>query len=466
MARPHQRLLLALIALFVAAGCGPDPVSPLQNLVIICIDTVRFDVFEALDEVGGDAFSAWSERALDFEAALSTAPWTVPAVASALTGQTPNRHGAGAFRSPVAHLGKTVPNRLSSDVATLPELLSPHGFESVAIVAHTWFKTRFGLDRGFESVTLVPTGSQVVRGAEKWFERRAREEGAKRFFLYLHFMDAHAHLSWTLDDKRKRAGLLTPAQREAAVAVAPSDWCERPQGRRCRSFLAYVQAVSAQREYIAQVLASLEDRGLLPQTAVVLYADHGEEFHDHLEQGRAIGGDPRGKYGFGHGHAMFQEVLHVPLMAWHPAHEGRRLGMRVSLADVVPSALDWLGVELLEQAFDGVSWLDAVAGRDDRNEHPLFASAIAFGPQQVSVVRGDWKRIVHLAGGERSLYDLASDPGEESPLERSSVESELDALFDEYVVQTRKRVSDAPQLSPEEIRRLQSLGYLEDAITP
>lgn len=431
-----------------------------RNLVVICLDTVRFDVFGALDEVGDDALSTWSERAVVFENATSTAPWTVPAVASVLTGQSPNRHGAGASEGPVAHLGETVPNRLRDDVPTLAERLASHGFASTAVVAHAWFKTRFGLDRGFDRLDLAPHGEHVVHGAQRFLADRSGPD-APPFFLYLHFMDAHAHLTWPRAEKRARAAQLTAAQRHAVIRAAPADWCERPYAARCRHFQAYAHAVAQQRESIARVLEALEAAGRLDDTLVVLYSDHGEEFHDHLEQGRAIGGDPRDTYGFGHGHAMFQEVLHVPLLMWLPGSQGRSVEARVSLADITPSALDWLGLSGDDAGFDGRSLRALVDGEGERFDDPVYASSIAFGPEQITVLRGDLKRTVHLATGDRSLYDLGRDPDELDPLDRHAAARELDRLLERYRERSRPVERRAPRLTPAEVHHLQSLGYLE-----
>jgi arylsulfatase A-like enzyme len=390
----------------------------------------------------------------------------MPAVASVFTGRTPNRHGAGSFRAPVADLGRSIPNWLRHDVETLPEILARRGFSKHAIVSQaSWFRNRFGLDRGFDTLSMPATDAGVVEAARDWLTGH-RENPQAPFFLYLHLMEAHRHFDWTRVGNRERAEKLTPAQRRAGIAVAPEYWCPRPLAARCQTFLAYVQAVAAQREQVAQVLSTLEALGLLGETAVILYSDHGEEFRDHIGEERAQGGHPQDHYGYGHGHAMYQELLHVPLLVWHPTHLGARVSMPVSLADILPSVLDWLQLDYDRQSYEGASWAAALTEGTSREGRARFASAISLGPEQVSVVRDGWKRVLHLSNGKRRLYNLNLDPGEKQPLQGGAVEAELDRLIDGYIAATRGGDQGAPILSAEDIRALQSLGYLEEVETP
>ena len=60
---------------FVAAPTPP----PVTNLVLVCIDTVRHDTFNLFDRPElNDNLSPWLDKAVRFESAVATAPWTVP----------------------------------------------------------------------------------------------------------------------------------------------------------------------------------------------------------------------------------------------------------------------------------------------------------------------------------------------------------------------------------------------------
>jgi arylsulfatase A-like enzyme len=459
-------VLAALLLLLVPVACVPEPdveVTGVRNLLIVCFDTVRFDSFRAaIPNDPRDPRGKWTPNALRFGNALAPAPWTVPSVASVLTGRDPLNHGAGVFKSPVANLDNEVPSGISPDVPTLAELLGDRGYETVAFVAHPWFESGYGLERGFQSLTLEKERQHLGAKAQKWLSWRTSREDPPPFFMYLHLMDSHRHLSWTFEQRRRRERFLLQRSADLAAAGAPGGICDDRKAESCGQYLAYVRSIAEQLEALARVFEVLEESGQLEQTAVVLYSDHGEEFGDHAQVRQARGADPRGIYGLGHGQSLYQELLHVPLWMWHPDHEGRELLGPVSLLDVMPTALDWLGIQI-EQPLDGRSLAPWVAGAAAPPEiaRPLFATRIAYGPEQISLLRLPWKRIVQPGGGE--LFFLPEDPHETAPREDPTVAAELDAQIDAWLAREAATPAPPPQLTREQIERLQSLGYLEGA---
>src|SRR5262249_8285654 len=83
------------------------------------------------------------------------------------------------------------------------------------------------------------------------------------------------------------------------------------------------------------MLETLSKEGLLDHVVVVVLADHGEDLWDH-DATRSPG----------HGHSLYQELLHVPLLMVAPGvvQSGRRIQTGVSLVDVAPTLLDLAGV--------------------------------------------------------------------------------------------------------------------------
>jgi len=88
-------------------------------------------------------------------------------------------------------------------------------------------------------------------------------------------------------------------------------------------------------EALGRVWDALEEQGLLDATLIVLVGDHGEEFWDHD--------------GFGHGHAMYDEVIRVPLLVRLPgAESGMVMRDLTRLVDLAPTALAAAGIALPE----------------------------------------------------------------------------------------------------------------------
>lgn len=460
-------LMTCLVAM---AGCGGDrEASAVRNLVVVCIDTVRFDTFFLPERAGiEDELSPYLGKALVYTRAHAPAPWTVPSVVSLLTGLYPAQHGAGRFEQPVANLGEQVPTRLPDGAVTLAERLHRAGFHTGAFVAHPWFRSGYGMGRGFDALHLRKGSDAVLDLGLKWLDAEAGEP----FLLYLHFMEAHdRHLQRDRFDEYLAEA--APDVLAAARRQAPAGICEDPDGFMCRRFQVYAAQVVAERRALAELLAALEDRDLLSETAVVVYSDHGEEFHDHREEAERLAGDPRGFYGSGHGQSLYQEQLHVPLVAWHPGLPGQAVEEPTSLVDVAPTLLAWAGVDAPGDAFAGrvvsgskpgaspFDWHDHDRARWPGMDRRLFASGIAYGPEQIAVLADGWKYVWHEADGRSLLYDLRRDPAEKRPVEEPEVMAVLEPELDRYFDWFSQDRFEIPTLTDEQVEQLKGVGYLQ-----
>jgi arylsulfatase A-like enzyme len=464
--RRKARLALLLVIAAHCGACGRD--ARVENAVLICLDTVRYDTLEMVGDAAGDDAAARPWRAgTRLVRVQSTAPWTLPAVASVFTGRYPNGHRAGSFLGEVANIQKGLPLPLPPGLPTLPTVLSEKGFETVGFVGHPWFQQGFGLDRGFSSLDLSTNeAGALVDHAEAWLDARGARPDAPPFFLYLHFMEAHAPTMLgrgALDPLVER---LSPALRERAIASKPS-LCSDPGSLGCLRYLGYVAAVSGLRDEVARVLTALEARGLRGSTAVVLFADHGEEFLDHRAEEASRSLIPIARFGIGHGHSLYQEQLHVPVVIWHPTLAPGDVDLPASLVDIAPTLLGWLGVEA-DPGTAGQDLGPQLAQRVPPDpDRPLFSSSVAFGPEREAVVRGERKWIADGGSGVGSLlFDLSRDPLEKKPVDPQAggelAAPDLAALLAEY--RGLRRPGGEPVVPDrEELEALQALGYLEEA---
>ncbi|HKL54287.1 MAG TPA: sulfatase [Wenzhouxiangellaceae bacterium] len=471
----------ALAAATLLSGCSEQPeeisaAARVSNVVMICVDTVRWDTWWIPERAGfEDAFSPWAGRSQTMAHALSAAPWTVPSVASILTGLYPSQHGGGLFADEVASLSEEVPSAINPAVPTLAEMLAQAGVSTAAVSSHPWFQASYGLQRGFGELKLRSGAENVTGRGMEWLDSTGAD--ADRFFLYLHYMDVHdPHLNLT--ESRKTAAAMQAGRKATLIKTAPDKTCDDPESDMCVRYLTYAEETLKLRVHIGSVLEQLEQRGLLESTLVLLYSDHGEEFHDHLEVARERNEDPRGIYGFGHGQSLYQELLHVPLQIWHPAYTGREITEPVSLVDVVPSLLDWLGLQLpADIDFPGRSFADTVersraasfAWDEDQLaqttpvDRDLFASGIAYGPEKMAVVRAGQKLIWHQIDNTREYYDLRADPLETNPDPPESARraDELDEALDRYFDWFGSQDYLPPELSDEVVEKLKGVGYLQ-----
>src|SRR4029453_19155329 len=136
----RRRLFCGCFLMFLAACQKPAdappsaaPSRPLPSVLLVTLDTTRADSIGPENvSVDTPAFSALAARGIRFTQAYTTAPQTLPAHASMLTGLYPAGHG-------VHENGR----RLSSDRATLAERLAAAGYDTAAFVSG------FTLDRQF-----------------------------------------------------------------------------------------------------------------------------------------------------------------------------------------------------------------------------------------------------------------------------------------------------------------------------
>lgn len=165
----------------------------------------------------------------------------------------------------------------------------------------------------------------------------------------------------------------------------------RPVGRWKIKYLNSILQVDGQ---IGRLLDFLRQRGLADDTLVVITGDHGEAFGDWHP---AVSG---------HGGALFEENLRVPLIFWNPRMfaGGRRIGRAGSHVDLNPTLAhllglkpqpDWQGASLLSDTHPGRAYLEA-----DR-------AGVQFG-----MMNGRYKYMLCIDEGYERLYDLQIDPHE------------------------------------------------------
>jgi arylsulfatase A-like enzyme len=145
---------------------------------------------------------------------------------------------------------------------------------------------------------------------------------------------------------------------------------------------------------IGELLDGLRARGLADDTLVAITGDHGEAF--------GFPHDVRG-----HGSALYEENVRVPLVLWSPrlfGGEGRRAAEVAGHVDLAPTLVDALGVE------PAGAWQGESLFARERSGRAYFESGIS--EYQFGVREGEWKYVYNATLGSERLYHLASDPDE------------------------------------------------------
>ncbi len=425
-------LWLLVLCLAGSAGAAePLPSCEDCNLLIVVIDTLRFD------HLGHNGYARPTSPALDafvagarrYDAAVAQATWTIPSTASLLTASYPFNHGMsfGPGDTQAWH-------SLRPDRTTLAEVLQAEGFGTAALIGNPILRRKLDLDRGFDDYQLLDDPEAVATAAQqiaRWDEQR--------FFLYLHLLGPHPGL----DPPEPYATMFGPAP-----APLPEDGLAyqhvRVQAGATKASYErwYRDLYDAEIRYtdklIGDLLALLEVTGRLQDTVVVVTSDHGEHLFDH---------------GFlGHGMSVYEALAHVPLAIRVPGDTVRVEPAVVEQVDLAPSLLEVLAVPV----DDAWGWDGGALGEGDLG----FCEQ---GPRQ-SVRRGRYKLIVDRSSGLETLHDLALDPAELRDYSSAlpTVRDDLRAHMTAWQRRETEAVESAPlTLTDEELERLRALGYIE-----
>ena len=154
----------------------------------------------------------------------------------------------------------------------------------------------------------------------------------------------------------------------------------------------YDASVRQTDDELARVFSFLRSQGLMEAVLLVVTSDHGEEFLDH--------GDVL------HGHTVYQELLHVPLLMRGPGvPRGRRVSAPVSLVDVVPTVLGVLESPV-PPGVEGVDLAPFWGADGPRQERVLFSHAVNGAEVTLAARERRYKLHYDERSGRHALYDL------------------------------------------------------------
>lgn len=456
-ARELAASALLAVALF---GCAriPEPVAPRPNILLVTLDTVRGD------RLGSYGYHRDTSPFLDslaaegvlFNRAYSVSSWTVPSMASMLTGLHPESHGVTHGLVQQGEIfGQEV---LSDEYQLLAELLEQAGYRTFGVTASLHLASEFGFGQGFGRYENVGFASadKVLPVLESMQEEILL--GEEPYFLWLHLFDPH-------DPYRPRQpwiGSYFP-EPEAATEfglLGPRELRRHRRQRRAAEDGQFEKVIEfADAAYDSEinytdraVQSAFETLGVSPEDLIVITSDHGEEFLEHR--------------GFGHAETLFEEQVRIPLIVRLPgkAHSGKVIEEPVSLLDILPSILDWLDLDQPETVH-GQSFLTSLEATTIP-PRPLFLSLSRTRSDLSSVLVGNWKYIHDNKKRSRhKLFDLASDPGERTNLIGKEPErtGEMARELSNHLAmaESQRLASTLEEVPPETVEQLRALGYVD-----
>jgi len=380
-----------------AATGGERP--KIENVIVVLIDTLRADKlspYNGESRVKTPGLQTFLRHAAVMLNARTQENWTKPSVATLLSSLLPWEHNATKGES-------KVPN----SVELLPELLRKRGYYTGSFIANGYVSDKFGFKQGWHTYrNYIREGrrskAQYVRAdVLEWLDERPKD---KPFFLYMHTIDPHVPYkpphsfvsAYDTDDYSGPVDFRATSSLLEKVKIGSVKLNKRDKRR---LMALYDAEISYHDVHFAAVMEGLEKRGLSDNTMVIITSDHGEEFWDHGS--------------VGHGHSVYDELLHVPLIVKIPGvtHGAMKLDDAVGLVDIMPTILEALGQEVPEH-LTGESFLPQLKGSP--SDAPRTAvSGFMRGWRTLAV--GNYK-LVQRTLRHTWLYNTAADPGEKTNL--------------------------------------------------
>jgi len=419
--RRNPLLLGMLLILAAMGGCG-GPQPPLQNVLLITLDTTRADYIGCYGaDVPTPNLDRLAAEGVRFARCMPCTPLTLPSHSSIMTGTYPFVHG----------VRRNILDRLADVNQTLAEVLRQNGRTTHGVIASAVLRHTFGIGQGFDNyVDLRPGRGKNTPDAE----RKANEVcdlaipilhqvAAEPFFLWVHFYDPH----YPYESDRH-----------------PDD----------SSPAAYADEVTFMDAQVGRLLDELKALGLDGNTLVIAVGDHGEGLGDHGESE--------------HGYFVYDASMRVPLLTRCPGAvpAGKVVEDQVRTIDVMPTILDFLGVPPAETV-QGSSLRPLMAGGQSHPSRLAYGETMitrqVFGLSTLRAVAFEgWK---YIDSTRPELYNLPDDPNEvqnlfaDQPERAAALRKKMRLLLAQAPAQGAP-VAAPEGLTAEDVAALESLGYV------
>jgi len=373
--------------------------KPVERVVVLLIDTLRAEklrIYNEKSRVQTPALDAFAKEGTVFVRAQSPENWTKPSVASVLTGLYPATHGT-----------KKSESKLPDKALMVSEVFKKEGFSTATFLANGYVSDKFGFNQGWDHYTNYireqksTEAENVFKEAGDWIAKHKDE----RFFVYVQTIDPHVPYDPPDEylakyDAGEYTGQVAPRKTPDLLEQAKRNPPKVTFTARDRQRLEALHdgEISYHDDHFASFIERLKGLGLYDETLFIVTADHGEEFYEH------------GSYG--HGHSVYQEMIHVPFVARLPGRipAGKRIEETVGTLDISPTILSAAGIAVPE-VMEGVDRMAHLAGRVPPRPAVAFSD---FLDDRRVILAGRWKLI--LRGINATFFDLEKDPGEQSEL--------------------------------------------------
>jgi arylsulfatase A-like enzyme len=315
----------------------------------------------------------------------------------------------------------------------LARVLQDAGYYTAISSRNGWLSSEWNNTQGYERELpgVIGASDQMARGLDELAGPQGPVARGQPWFLHVHVTEPHVSYNPPTSYLGELAGLdpidydLTVSDqhydaRDAWPSLSKDEAALVLQHMKIR----YRAEIAWLDDLLEESMARFDAEGLLDDTLVVVWNDHGEQFweHGHLT----------------HAYDLYREENDGYLFFWSKGIVPTAWTGPTTAVDVVPTVLDAVGVA-------DTDWRSGeVIGTADPRRH-RFALSVARIGVVASVTRGNDRMIFYGRPGRVERYDLGVDPGETTDL--YGQDASLDGrLWDLLKPQVEKAQAAAPNL--------------------
>lgn len=388
-----QKACIACVGVLIALNTGSLLIKktykfPHPNILLVVADALRADHLGCygLSSSNSPFIDRFARSSVLFENHLTNAPWTKPAMGSLFTSLYPHQHRAYYWS-----------DNLKNENLSMAEVFLDRNYRTLAIQSNPSITSRHNFAQGFQDYTELPieSGEKATEEFSAWLERNHK----KPFFAYVHFMDTHmpynaAHEFSSILGIEGEDGTESLDFKTLDIRILTELGLDREKKDALHAL--YDRAVRDIDRHFERLIDCLSKFDVLDNTLIIFTSDHGEEFWEHG--------------GFAHGHTLYNELIHVPLIIHYPRlFSANRIPVYTQHLDVLPTLLSLTGTRRSFHMM-GRNLIPIMANPTLKMNTVFFFEGILFGEEKRAILKNGWKLIEnpqrHSKGTFATLGDL------------------------------------------------------------
>lgn len=238
--------------------------------------------------------------------------------------------------------------------------------------------------------------AQTVQSACDWLERNYQQDS---FYLMVDTFDPHE--PWDVPDWYVRR--FDSEDYDGPEPIYPTYGPNHMDDRTTQRLNALYRAeASLVDNWIGHLLRKIDYMGLMENTMIIFMADHGFLLGEHGLIAKNL--------------SLYEEIVHIPLLIYHPDAIPRRTDALSSIIDIPATVIDVFDAERTKQV-EGNSLLPILMGKTDKgSEYAITHGAWGGGwspdggSPHGSITDGIWSLLLENQGAPFQLFHLPSDP--------------------------------------------------------